>query len=124
MLWGTAHASCSSAEVCLHDGRNQDQDSGLLMLLTSQCRVFRFGAVMFVCACVYGSRSKGPCKEFSIRRPSVLVEVAPRKIRDGVAKVTFFLAKVLRNCIWLINDMWNRSSFLLSLPSILITTLC
>ena len=37
-----------------------------------------------------GSRSQGPCKEFRIRRPSVLVEVAPRKIRDGVAKATFF----------------------------------
>ena len=54
---------------------------------------------------VCGSRSKGPCKEFSIRWPSVLVEVAPRKIRDGVAKVTFLFAKVLRSCILRISTM-------------------
>ena len=72
-------------------------DPGLVYLLDTH-GIHNFHS-MHTCKRACGSRSKGPCKEFRCRRPPVLVEVAPRKIRDGVAKVTFFLAKVLRNCI-------------------------
>lgn len=53
----------------------------------------------------YGSRSEGPYKELSIRRPSVLVEAPPQKIRDGVAQESFSCANVLRNCILRVSDI-------------------
>ena len=37
--------------------------------------------------------------EFSIRRPSVLVKIPPRKIRDGVAKSIVCFAKIMRSYI-------------------------
>lgn len=61
-----------------------------------------------------GSRSKVPCAESSIRWPSVLVEVLPRKIRDGVAKA-IFCCKRFVSCK---SVTCERNASGLSLPSI------
>ena len=58
--------------------------------------VSKWGSCKFVgFALICGSRSKGPCEELSIWRPSELVEIPPPKIRAGVAQVCFCFAKVL-----------------------------